>query len=74
MAKYDEAYWAVVNNKPRYVEILQAAQEGDPSALGEMTPSEKEVYDGLVEELDWVRKMNGGTLDGIDIDLSYESE
>ena len=72
MAKYDAAYWAVVSNEPRYLEIMQAAQDEDTSGLGKMTQAEKEVYEGLVEEFGLLRKINGGTLEGIDIDLPYD--
>ncbi len=72
MAYYDKAYFEVVNNKPRYIALMQAAQEGNTSGLGKMTQSEKEVYENLVAEFGFLKKMNGGTLEGIDIDLPYD--
>jgi len=56
----------------RQVQIMQAAEENNPSLVPDMTDDEKEDYDGYVDFFNSLRKRNGGTLKGLDIDLPYD--
>ena len=68
MMKYDVVK---LMEEHKLIPLMQAAQYKDPTIFGEMDEEERACYDHYVEWFDELRKQNGGTLKGLDIDIPY---
>ncbi|MBQ3668812.1 MAG: hypothetical protein II920_06265 [Clostridia bacterium] len=55
----------------RLIPIMQAAQYGDMELYEKLPDDEKAVFDYYVDWFNMLRKENGGTLAGLDIDIPY---
>lgn len=55
----------------RLIPIMQAAQYEDRELYEKLPDDEKAVYDYYVDWFNILRKENGGTLAGLDIDIPY---
>ncbi len=72
LAKYPNMMDTVqLAEEHRLIPIMQAAQYEDREVYDKLSDPEKEVYRYFVDWFNMLRAENGGTLDGLDIDIPY---